>query len=224
MFSMEYELETFNSSAGDLRPKIRQRPRLWQRVQPTETWRDLQETAIDIEDAIPGVDTNNTGNVHATDRTPLLQQGGSATSSVLSGGLSARATGAASTAAGGIGASGLYAPGALLIGAGAVYGGYKGLKSFQAPYHEYLGPGTNLEEAGTPVDRDDAIAREHDQAYEKVRYASDIVEADSIAIGKFEDDYRQTGNLHSKVSSTILGAKQALEHYIGPIYPQVCDH
>nr|QTZ83180.1 MAG: structural protein [Phoenicurus auroreus ambidensovirus] len=194
--SMDIPLNEFNSTVGDLIPKIRQRPRLWKQVEPSETWRDIPEVSIDIETG------STTASVSGSTASLLPGASGIAGGSILS-------------------SAGAYIPGGALIAGGILYGGYHGLKSLQAPGHEYLGPGTDLEAAKNPVDSDDQIAKEHDIAYSKIKTAKDVIKADSTAIGAFEDDFAATGNLHSKVSSTILGAKQAVEHYIGPIYPQV---
>jgi hypothetical protein len=118
----------------------------------------------------------------------------------------------------GVSGGSLVIPGAALIAGGAAVAGY-GI--YHYPGHQYLGPGTDLATAKKPIDVDDSIARSHDIAYKKAVSNADIVTADSKAIGAFEDDYSQTGNLHSKVARGLLGAKQAVEHYIGPIYPQV---
>lgn len=114
--------------------------------------------------------------------------------------------------------------GATAIGIGGLGYGIHKLTSGQTPGHEYLGPGTNLKKAGQPTDRDDEIAKTHDEAYSKAVDHNDIVKADNEAIHSFDQDWRDTGNWHSKVSGTLLGGKQAIENIVGPLYPQVCVH
>lgn len=69
---------------------------------------------------------------------------------------------------------------------------------FVAPFHRYLGPGNDLD-AGDPVDKDDAIAQKHDQAYAEAVSAEDVLKADESAIEEFWTDFLETGNWHSAV-------------------------
>lgn len=68
----------------------------------------------------------------------------------------------------------------------------------QLPYHKYFGPGNELS-GDDPVDTDDAIALEHDSAYETALSAEDILKADENAILDFWDDFSTSGNWHSLV-------------------------
>lgn len=97
-------------------------------------------------------------------------------------------------------------------------------RGFVLPYHNYIGPGNTLDR-GDPIDVDDAIAQQHDLAYSKAKTPEEIREADRIAIEAFDDDFKKTGNWHSKVGSFGLGAKHSIEGIIGVKYPslQVCQ-
>jgi hypothetical protein len=109
-------------------------------------------------------------------------------------------------------AAGAYGVGKLIAGkTGALH----------APGHNYLGPGSDVDSGLPTVDKDDEIALSHDKRYQSAIDWQDVKDADQEAIDRFDADYSQTGNLHSKVGSTLLGVKQAVEHYVGPIYPQV---
>lgn len=88
------------------------------------------------------------------------------------------------------------------------------------PAHHYIGPGNPLD-GKDPVDRDDQIAKEHDEAYDKAKDQSDVVKADDKAIHQFKEDFEKTGNIHSKVGEIGLLAKEAAEHIVGPIYPGI---
>lgn len=206
MFSitMEFELRDFNTISGNLRQKAINHPEAWQRV---------QETAVDLSD--PSDTILDIGEAGLSEETPLLATETAAGSTGFGLGTPVSAV----TAGGAAVANFPVAAAPFLAGAAAV--GVGGLVNAHWPGHEYLGPGTDLDAAGKPVDKDDEIAKEHDVAYTKVKTAADIVDADSRAIGAFEDDFAATGNIHSKISSGLLGAKQAIEHYTGPLYPQV---
>lgn len=106
------------------------------------------------------------------------------------------------------------------IGAGV--GAYVLNKGLTLPGHEYVGPGNPIDEkVDKSVDEDDSIAREHDLAYNKAKTEDDIRKADDIAIHKFETSYKSKGNIHAKVASIGLQAKQFLEYLHGKIlYPQ----
>lgn len=208
-----FELRDFNQIlGGDLNTKITNHPRAWNREQQVE--HQLQESYIDIEEPedtrifisepedlpiTPEVAAETLG-----ETTPLLSGGG--TSTILG------------SAVGGLSSSAAFIPGGALIAAGVGYGAYKGLT---VPGHEYLGPGTDLKTAKDPVDEDDKIAKEHDQLYAKAKSNLDIVDADNLAIHKFNKDWEEHGNIHSKVSGILLSGKQAAEQVFGPIYPQV---
>nr|QTE03801.1 MAG: structural protein [Phylloscopus inornatus ambidensovirus] len=207
-----FELTEFNKVPGNLQHKIVNHP---------NEWRQVQETEISIPEE--GHESIDLGDFAGSEETlfpeaPPPTAGGPGGAGTLAG------AGAAGVAGGTVG--GVPTAAIPFIVGGAVVAGkgiYDGVKA-HLPGHEYVGPGTDLEKAGAPVDKDDQIAKEHDEAYAKAKVQSDIQEADSKAIGAFEDDFQETGNLHSKISSVLLGGKQAVEHYTGPIYPQVIHH
>lgn len=90
------------------------------------------------------------------------------------------------------------------------------------PGHHYLGPGNSLDTA-PPVDRDDAIAQDHDRAYANAHNALDIFEADHEAIAEFNRDWQDTYNVHSLIGAVGLSSKNFVEeHVLGfPLYPSV---
>lgn len=113
------------------------------------------------------------------------------------------------------------------IGAGAVIGavgvGYlanKAISGLTLPGHHYIGPGNPLE-GHQPVDKDDEIAKEHDEAYNAAKTSQDVINADKKAIDRFAEDYNKNGNLHSLIGKTGLEIKTAVEQRFGVIYPSV---
>lgn len=201
---MEFELRDFNTISGNLRQKAFANP---------GAWRKVQETSVHLSD--PSDTVLDFGDVNVSEETSLFPAAEAEGVTSFGGG-----TEVGTLAAGTTGLANFpVAAAPFLAGAAAV--GVGGLVKTHWPGHEYLGPGTNLDEAKDPVDTDDQIAKEHDVAYTKVKTHQDIIDADNTAIGKFEEDWKATGNLHSKISSTLLGAKQAVEQYTGPLYPQV---
>lgn len=87
------------------------------------------------------------------------------------------------------------------------------------PGHNYLGPGT-YDFTKEPVDKDDAIAREHDLAYSSALSNEDIYSADKKAIGEFWNNFTNTWNIESGVAAGVLKGKNFLEESIlhKPIY------
>lgn len=113
------------------------------------------------------------------------------------------------------------------IGAGAALGavgvGYlanKAISGLTLPGHHYVGPGNPLE-GQQPVDKDDEIAKEHDEAYNAAKTSKDVIDADKRAIDRFAEDYNKNGNLHSLIGKTGLEIKTAVEQRFGVIYPSV---
>lgn len=89
------------------------------------------------------------------------------------------------------------------------------------PGHKYLGPGNDLD-AGAPVDMDDLIAEQHDQAYERAETNKDIFKADEKAIFAFMIDWIRNKNWHSAVGAIGLGFKHCAEMIIGKVlYPKL---
>ena len=79
---------------------------------------------------------------------------------------------------------------------------------FHLPGHNYIGPGTNLEDkTKEPVDVDDDIAREHDEAYNSADTIEQVRQADKHAIHDFVSDFIDTGNYHSAIGAVGLGVK-----------------
>ena len=79
---------------------------------------------------------------------------------------------------------------------------------FHLPGHNYIGPGTNLDDKSKyPVDLDDSIAKEHDEAYLEANSVDKVKQADKHAIHDFVSDFIDTGNPHSAIGSIGLGIK-----------------
>lgn len=91
-------------------------------------------------------------------------------------------------------------------------------KGFTFPGHAYLGPGNELD-GSQPVDRDDEIAKLHDEDYARARTGRDISQADFHRAGEFLEDVYQTGNWHSVVGAVGLYSKYAAEKLFGVQYP-----
>lgn len=89
--------------------------------------------------------------------------------------------------------------------------------SFVFPGHNYLGPGNDLD-SGVPVDSDDAIAREHDKAYEQAECKSDIYVADDNAIFAFILDWLQYKNWHSVLGAICLSFKTCTERLFDTVF------
>lgn len=87
------------------------------------------------------------------------------------------------------------------------------------PYHNYVGPGTD-DFNKEPVDQDDAIALEHDTAYERARSSQDIYKADKEARNLFFNDFISNSNAHSLLGALGLGVKNVVEENLlqKPIY------
>nr|QTE03710.1 MAG: structural protein [Periparus ater ambidensovirus] len=147
------------------------------------------------------------------------------TTSLLTGSTSISASTAGITGAGAVGTQ-------IAVGAGittgAIVGG--GIIAYAAnklsnsgatlPHHSYIGPGNPIDK-NPGVDVDDNIAKEHDIAYQNAKTSSDVKEADRIAINKFNKDFEESGNYHSKLGAIGLQLKSAIEHKFGVIYPSV---
>lgn len=110
--------------------------------------------------------------------------------------------------------------GAVAGAAAAGYLAHKAVTGLNLPGHHYIGPGNPLE-GQIPVDKDDEIAKEHDEAYSKAKTSKDVIEADQKAIDRFKQDYKENGNLHSLAGQVGLQIKSAVERRIGVIYPSV---
>lgn len=84
------------------------------------------------------------------------------------------------------------------------------------PWHRYLGPG-NVINNGEPIDEDDRIAREHDEAYERALNDDDIRNADQEAIGEF----LSLNSPHGYVGAAGLSLKYGVESLSGVLYPNM---
>lgn len=180
----------------DRNPGLRQRPTATQQA----SHHAVEETAIDMgEDT--AIDSGLSSG--ATETTGLLAGGaaaveGASTASIVTAG-----------AAGGAIVGGILG-GVLTKGRGAVL-----------PGHNFIGPGNPLDHA-PPVDEDDAIAKEHDEAYAKAKRPADVHKADEEAIKKFKKDWEDNGNLHSKIGQVGLQIKSGVEkHITGVLYPRL---
>ncbi|KAF6213952.1 hypothetical protein GE061_011680 [Apolygus lucorum] len=85
------------------------------------------------------------------------------------------------------------------------------------PGLNYLGPGNPLPN-GKPVNKADAIACNHDWAYEFAQSRGDIRRADKVAIKEFGAHALQ-GSHHALVRALGIGAKYLAEGVIGVQYP-----
>lgn len=94
-------------------------------------------------------------------------------------------------------------------------------KPFLAPGHNYLGPGNQAQIAGNqlpPVDSDDLIASQHDNAYHVAKTKEDIYAADKRAISDFAVDAWKNKNWHSAVGAIGLGAKHGIERLTNKVF------
>ena len=131
------------------------------------------------------------------------------------------ATGAAATGTGLSTASIVGIGAGTAIGAGiAGYLAHKATSGITLPGHHYIGPGNPLN-GHQPVDKDDEIAKEHDEAYNIAKTSEDVINADKKAIDRFAEDYKKNGNLHSLLGQAGLQIKTAVEQRFGVIYPSV---
>ncbi|UQS94399.1 MAG: structural protein [Corparats virus 3] len=95
------------------------------------------------------------------------------------------------------------------------------------PGTDYVGPGNKIN-IDAPRHETDAVAKEHDVAYETAQqnaqsrdeFESHISAADNDAIAQFQDAYNANGDWQSKVAEYGLRAKSGVETAIGKvIYP-----
>lgn len=89
------------------------------------------------------------------------------------------------------------------------------------PRHNYLGPGNTARAEGNtlePVDSDDLIAQEHDDAYHYAKTKEDVFAADKKAIHEFASDAWKNRNWHSAVGAVGLGIKHGVERLSDKVY------
>lgn len=91
---------------------------------------------------------------------------------------------------------------------------------YNLPGHKYIGPGNKLDR-GTPVDEDDIIAQEHDQAYENAKSVGDVQKADDKAFNDFLTDWIENGNVHSLIGAIGIKGKAYVEKLTGHLYPDI---
>ncbi len=89
---------------------------------------------------------------------------------------------------------------------------------YTLPGHKFIGPGNPID-TEVPVDEDDAIAKEHDEAYATAKNQKDIAIADEQAADKFLSDWQTNANTHSLLGGLGLIGKKHVEQTIGSIYP-----
>lgn len=117
---------------------------------------------------------------------------------------------------------------------GAVVGGIVGgiinrvqEKGYVLPDSDYIGPGNTIK-IDAPKTEGDAIAKEHDIAYEDAQKAASfeifkkhIENADYYAIRSFKEAYSKSGRWQDLVGHFGLRAKSWLDSFLKqPIYPQ----
>lgn len=201
----EIELETWRDRI------IRQR---YDQSETTKFWEKVSENTPDTKIDIP-------------EEEPLLSEpvnAGGTSSFVSTSSLGSAAAGASAAGVATVLSSttALYAPAVVIGAVGVGIAAKSVIESGQAhlPGHNYVGPGTDLSKGAPPVDRDDEIAKKHDEAYAKAESHSDISKADTEAVHEFHADVLQ-GNFHSIVGEVGILAKQASEHFAGPLYPVI---
>lgn len=92
---------------------------------------------------------------------------------------------------------------------------------FVFPGHKYLGPGNDLD-SGEPVDSDDLIAQEHDNAYELAECQEDVYRADEVAIFSFIIDWIKNKNWHSVLGALGISLKHCTEKLLNRVfYPRL---
>nr|AMP54051.1 parvovirus coat protein VP1 [uncultured bacterium] len=92
------------------------------------------------------------------------------------------------------------------------------------PGYKYLGPGNSLDE-GEPVNSADAIAKEHDEEYDKAESNEDIFNSDWKAISSFKDDFFNSPSIGNIAGVLGLGTKHILEKSTGRvIYPNLGNY
>jgi hypothetical protein len=87
-------------------------------------------------------------------------------------------------------------------------------KTVNFPHHRYLGPGNELNNQ-PHLDKDDFIAKIHDNAYDK--NPSDVHQEDYIAANEFYNEAKNSP--HAIVGAVGLGAKFIAEQFVGQLYP-----
>lgn len=91
------------------------------------------------------------------------------------------------------------------------------------PGYKYLGPGNSLDE-GEPTNSADAIARQHDIAYDRAKTSEDIRRADREGIAAFASDRNIFGpTFGGIVGAAGLSAKYAVESFTGVLYPNMSE-
>ncbi|XP_032573759.1 uncharacterized protein LOC116800959 isoform X2 [Drosophila sechellia] len=89
------------------------------------------------------------------------------------------------------------------------------------PKYKYLGAGNKLHN-GKPYNRTDAIAEQHDWAYERARTPNDIYKADAEAINQFSEEFQRSRTLGALAGEVGLSIKSTVDKLAGkPVYPDL---
>ncbi|QXD38630.1 putative coat protein [Linvill Road virus] len=89
------------------------------------------------------------------------------------------------------------------------------------PKYKYLGAGNKLHN-GKPYNRTDAIAEQHDWAYERARTPNDIYKADAEAINQFSEEFQRSRTLGALAGEVGLSIKSTADKLAGkPVYPDL---
>ena len=93
------------------------------------------------------------------------------------------------------------------------------------PFTNFIGPGNTHEELDSlsPVDRADAIAKDHDRTYASgLKTDQEVIDSDQHAIEDFFNVFAESSNIQESVNSLIggvgLSIKSAIEKKTGVLY------
>lgn len=105
-------------------------------------------------------------------------------------------------------------------------------KQLHFPGHKYLGPGSDVYSGDIAVDKDDLIAFDHDREYQTLvqslkavnipekQFLQELGHIDHKAVLSFIHDFKTTGNWHSLIGATGIGAKILVDKtHLLPTYP-----
>lgn len=90
------------------------------------------------------------------------------------------------------------------------------------PGYKYLGPGNTLDE-GEPVNKVDALAREHDIRYDQAQSSKEIKDSDLEYAKKFGKEFIKDPSFGAAAGAVGLGIKTAAERVVGVKYPNMSD-
>ena len=92
-------------------------------------------------------------------------------------------------------------------------------RGYTVPGYKYLGPGNSLDR-GSPTNSVDAIAQEHDVAYDHAKTSYEVRKADRVAIRKFASKAVR-GSGAAALGTLGLAGKYIIETVTGVLYPNV---